>query len=309
MRRDAMTEPLHGVTLDAPSDARRRKLLATGSVVLVLTAALIAALATGNDLSPITGSVENASSTGSSFLRDLSIVLPLGYAFGAGMVAAVNPCGFALLPAYLGLYLGDLNEGERASRASRLGRALLISGSVTVGFVLLFGLTGLILGSVTTSLTNVFPWLGLIVGVALVVLAGRMMTADTIYSALGERLSARVTNVARGSNVFGYFAYGIGYGLASLSCTLPIFLALAGGSLTTGRLVSSMAEFVLYGLGMGFIITILTLVVALFKMAAVQRVRQISRYVQPVSSGLLLIAGGYIVYYWLTLGGLLASIR
>lgn len=286
-----------------------RRLFAAAAVVFVLALALIAALTTGNDLSPITGSVESASSTGSSFLRDLSIALPLGYAFGAGMVAALNPCGFALLPAYLGLYLGDLNDAERGPRLSRFARALLISATVTAGFVVLFGITGLILGSVTSSLTRIFPWLGLIVGVALVLLAGRMMTSEGIYSSLGERMSARVSGAAHGRNVLGYFAYGVGYGLASLSCTLPIFLALAGGTLTTDRLMSSLAEFVLYGLGMGLVITILTLVVALFKMAAVQRVRELGRFVQPVSSGLLLIAGGYIVYYWLTLGGLLASIR
>jgi cytochrome c-type biogenesis protein len=290
-----------------PTSAPRRRYAALAAVVLVLAVALIAALLTGTQQSSISGSVENASSSGTSFLRDLSIVLPFGYAFGAGMVAAVNPCGFALLPAYLGLYLGDQSESEKRSRRSRLRRAVVISASVTLGFVLLFGITGLILSSITSSLTNVFPWLGLVVGVALVLLAGRLMISDGIYSGLGERLAARVTGAARGSNVAGYFAYGVGYGLASLSCTLPIFLALAGGSLTAGRLASSLTEYLLYGLGMGAVITVLTLGTALFKAAAVQRMRQISRYVQPMSAVLLLVAGGYIVYYWLTLGGLLGS--
>ena len=39
-------------------------------------------------------------------VSNISTLIPLGYAFGAGMVSAVNPCGFAMLPAYLGLYLG-----------------------------------------------------------------------------------------------------------------------------------------------------------------------------------------------------------
>jgi cytochrome c biogenesis protein CcdA len=285
----------------------RRRYAALAVVLLVLGVALVAALLTGAQQSSVTGGVENASSSGTSFLRDLSIALPLGYAFGAGMVAAVNPCGFALLPAYLGLYLGDQAEAEKRSRWSRLRRAFAISASVTLGFVLLFGITGLVLSSVTSSLTSVFPWLGLIVGVSLVLLAGRLMISDGIYSGLGERMAARVAGAARGRNVAGYFAYGVGYGLASLSCTLPIFLALAGGSLTAGRLVSSLSEYILYGLGMGAVITVLTLGTALFKAAAVQRVRRASRYVQPMSAVLLLVAGGYIVYYWLTLGGLLSS--
>jgi len=43
---------------------------------------------------------------------------PLAFAFGAGMVATVNPCGFAMLPAYLSFFLGI--EDERAS----VGRAV-----------------------------------------------------------------------------------------------------------------------------------------------------------------------------------------
>ena len=306
--RTELTIRSHRPGARSSGDSLGRRLLAGAAAIAVLAVASIAALMTGSDLSPITGGVEHASSNGSTWLRDLSIALPLGYAFGAGMVAAVNPCGFALLPAYLGLYLGDSNDADRGSRTSRVGRALVISVSVTLGFVVLFGITGLILGSVTSSLTTVFPWVGLIVGVALVLVAARMMTSSTLYSGFGERMAGRVSGMAQGRNVAGYFAYGIGYGLASLSCTLPIFLALAGGTLTTQRLAASLSEFVLYALGMGFVITILTMVVALFKMAAVQRVRNLGRLVQPVSAAMLLLAGGYIVYYWLTLGGLLDQI-
>lgn len=308
MRRD-VTTPKSWVHLNAETNSSRRRLVASASVIGILSIALIAALSTGNDLSPVTSSVESASTSGSSFLRDLSVALPIGYAFGAGMVAAVNPCGFALLPAYLGLYLGDTQDVDGGQRLPRVGRALLVGLSVTAGFVILFGVTGLILGSITTSLTSAFPWIGLVVGVGLVILAGRTMMSETSYGGFGGRMSAKVSGAARGRNAAGYFAYGIGYGLASLSCTLPIFLALAGGTLTTGSLVSSISEFILYGLGMGFVVTALTLTVAFFKLAAVQRVRELGRFVQPISSVLLLTAGGYLVYYWLTIGGVLSSIH
>lgn len=283
----------------------RRRAVALLLAVLVIAVALAAAVLTGTHENSVTGGVENASSSGTSFLRDLSIALPLGYAFGAGMVAAVNPCGFALLPAYLMLYLGDASESKRGLRGARLGRALAISASVTLGFVLLFGMTGLLLSSVTASLTRIFPWLGLIVGVVLVVLAGRLVAGGSMHAGFGERMAARITGMARGNHIGGYFAYGVGYGLASLSCTLPIFLALAGGSLTAGRLVSSLSEYILYGLGMGAVITALTLVTALFKATAVRRIGQLSRYVGLASALLLFLAGGYTIYYWLTLGGLL----
>src|SRR5262249_47107904 len=90
------------------------------------------------------------------------------------MVAAVNPCGFALLPAYLGLYLGtgDTRVGGRA-----IPRALAVSAMVTLSFVLLFGAVGLLLSAATSTLAASFPWAGVAVRVLLVFvgrpLAGR----------------------------------------------------------------------------------------------------------------------------------------
>ena len=46
-----------------------------------------------------------------NWMTAISLLLPFGYSFGAGMVSTVNPCGFSMLPAYLSLYLGDRSEG------------------------------------------------------------------------------------------------------------------------------------------------------------------------------------------------------
>jgi hypothetical protein len=67
--------------------------------------------------------VESASARLSGMLLAFGTKAPLGYAFVAGMIASVNPCGFMLLPAYLGYYLGDDPEAPGACR--RAGRALL----------------------------------------------------------------------------------------------------------------------------------------------------------------------------------------
>ena len=64
----------------------------------------------------------------------------------------------------------------------------------------------------------------------------------------------------------------------------------------------------LYALGMGFVLTVLTLSIAFFKYTVMNGVRRITRYVHAVSAVLLLVAGAYLIYYWLTLGGLLASV-
>src|SRR5260370_36347119 len=144
--------------------------------LLTLGAAVGLALLTGSGIGQITGGVESASFASGAVTRSLSGALPLGYAVGAGMVAAVNPCGFAMLPSYLGLYLG---AGDGSHAAERLGgriiRAVLISGTLSGSFVLLFGTAGVILSLASSAVAHYFPWAGLAVGVLLVVVARRML--------------------------------------------------------------------------------------------------------------------------------------
>ncbi|ACZ43261.1 cytochrome c biogenesis protein transmembrane region [Thermobaculum terrenum ATCC BAA-798] len=280
---------------------QRREQYGLIASLLVLIVALAAAIATGNRFSQVTGGVEAIAFSWSRLISSLGSALPLGYAFVAGMVAAVNPCGFALLPAYLAYYLGD----DTKRKGAQLGRALGISAMVTLGFVLLFGTMGVVLAAVTTSVAGVFPWVGLIVGIALVFLGGRMLGGHMVYSSLGERVADRIGSRARGRNLGAYFLYGLAYGACSLGCTLPIFLIVVGGTLSAGDLVRGLWQFVSYALGMGAVLAALTLAAAVLSSTAIRRVRTLSRWVQPASAVLLLLAGGYIVYYWLTLGGLL----
>jgi cytochrome c-type biogenesis protein len=262
-----------------------------------------AALATGPGIGSINSGVEAVSSASSSLIGHLADALPVGYAFGAGMVAALNPCGFALLPAYLGLFLGT-DADRRGSR--RMLRALGVSAAVSAGFIVLFGVAGLVLAVATSSVARYFPWIGLLIGAVLLVAGGRMLGGATLYTSIGERLSDSLGIRARNNNHSGgYFMYGLAYGAASLCCTLPIFLTVVAGALTAGGPAAAGLDFLFYALGMSLVVTLFTLGTALFRSAATTRARILIRYVQPASAALLLLAGAYIVYYWLTLGGLL----
>ena len=298
------------------TDSRRTRrgglLVGATAVAGVLGLAVWGASATGDPASGLNTVVEGLSSRSSGFLADLGRLLPLGFAFAAGMVAAVNPCGFVLLPAYLGVFLGERDGAEVMALPRRVRRALVVGATLTAGFVLLFAVIGLVIGTVATILVAILPWLGFAVGVGLVLLGGYRLAGGSLYSALPDRLSARlVGGLAGGSERApahgGYFLFGIAYGTASLSCTLPIFLAVLGGSLTAPDLAPTLGRLVLYGLGMGTVVMAATLVVGLLKGATLRRLRGASRWVEPLGTAFLLLAGGYVVYYWLTVGDLLPA--
>ncbi len=179
---------------------------------------------------------------------------------------------------------------------------------MTAGFVVIFGTTGLVLSLATTVIARFLPWLGLLIGVLLIAAGGRMLGGALLYARLGEQVAGRLGQDARQLSVRGYLAYGLAYGAASLSCTLPIFLTIVGSALAAGGFAAAALQFVLYALGMGFVISLLTFSTVFFEYAVIRRVRALGQYLHPISAVLLLMAGTFVVYYWLTLGGLLPQI-
>ena len=274
--------------------------------VVALTLAVVGAYLSGESSGTggVNGLVETLSGSSSSRLGNISILAPLGFAFAAGMASTVNPCGFAMLPAYLGLYLGSSEEGkDRTHYIHRLIKALLVGGIVTSGFILLFGIAGVVIGAGARSVVDIIPWLGLATGILVAVGGSWLLGGGKLYTSFATRAAAHIGDPSQVS-IRGYFLFGISYGVASLSCVLPIFLVVVVTTITVSGTLAAVGQFVLYALGMGLVIMFLTVGMALFKGAIVGILRKVLPYIQTVSAVLMLVAGSYIVYYWLTIGGL-----
>jgi len=291
-----------GEAAAVPGTARSRRWFAVGLAVATLAMVVIIALLSGPTGGRVVSVGESLSASASSVLQGVGAILPLGYAFAAGMVAAVNPCGFSLLPAYLGLYLGDRGHVPQRRRAAR---AILVSATMTASFVLLFGTAGLLISATSSVVGLFFSWVGLVVGMLLIATGSYLAAGGTVYGGFADQMAQRLGGVATRPDLVGYAAYGFAYGLASLGCTLPIFLSVVGGGLVLSRLWTMALQFVLYGLGLGLVLSALTLTATLLDFGIFRNVHQFGRYMPVVSSVLLLITGAYVSYYWLTAGGVL----
>ena len=217
-----------------------------------------------------------------------------GLAFAAGMIAALNPCGFAMLPAYLALVV----NGEQTSRPRAVGRALTATAAMAVGFLTVFGLFGLLTVSAASTVQQYAPYLTLVVGVVLValglwLLSGRELTALSWNSA---RLGSRWTPTARLGSMFGY---GVGYAVASLSCTIGPFLAVTGSSLRTGSLLDGVLVYVAYAAGITLVVGVLAVAGALANSALIDRIRRVLPYLNRISGAVLIMVGLYVGYYGL----------
>lgn len=218
----------------------------------------------------------------------------LGLAFGAGLVAALNPCGFALLPAYLALVV----RGERTGWWIAVGRALAATTAMTLGFLAVFGTFGLLTVAVSVTVQRYLPYATIAIGIALVALG--------VWLLLGRRLAvlspvaltggSRWAPTARIGSMVGY---GVGYAIASLSCTIGPFLAVTGAAYRGGQILDGLMIYLAYPAGFGLLVGVLAIAVALTRSALIDRVRRILPYVNRISGALLVVVGLYVGYYGL----------
>lgn len=214
------------------------------------------------------------------------------YAFGVGMVATFNPCGFAMLPAYLSYYLG-LDQENKSTRTDQLVlRAIAVGAAMTAGFIFVFGLLGLILEPVLSSIGDKLPWVTMVLGVGLVIVGIRMI--------MGKDISIRLPKISRAPEqreLVSVFVFGISYALVSLSCTISLFIAAISTVIEQENWITGFGAFLAYGLGMGVVLMVLTLAIALARQGLVRKMRGVLPYVGRISGALLILAGLYVIYY------------
>lgn len=218
----------------------------------------------------------------------------LAIAFLAGNVATLNPCGFALLPAFLSLYMGT-DVGTETPPAKRLTHGLLVGATVTAGFVAVFSLLGIPIALGATALARFFPWATILVGLILL--------AVGLTQVLGRHLFFAVINPVQsvpGRSVRNMFLFGVGYAIASLGCTLPAFLAVTGSTLAAGGPVAGSLVFLTYAAGMGTVLIALAVGAAFVKDGLARRLRHLVPQVNRITGILLMTVGLYLIYYWIT---------
>jgi len=215
----------------------------------------------------------------------------LGFAVGAGTLAAVNPCGFAMLPAYLTLVvLGE--GGEHPRRAVAVGRALGATAVMALGFLLVFGAFGLVVAPLAASVQRYLPAVTVLIGAVLIGLGAWLLTGHELMVLLPK--SGRAAPSARLGSMLGY---GVAYAIASLSCTIGPFLAVTSATFRSGSVLGGLTAYLAYAAGMALVVGVAAAAVALAGTTAITAVRRVLPYVGRAGGALLVLVGAYVGYY------------
>jgi cytochrome c-type biogenesis protein len=208
----------------------------------------------------------------------------LGVAFTAGMLAVLAPCALPMLPSYVAYYM-NLDEEERS-----LGASLGFAFTVVTGFLTVFLVIGLLpsfaLNQVSSRLEYVAPFIG-----ALLVLIGLASGLSDVF----DRMPAVNVSAPRRTGYRSFFLYGVGYGAASLACSLPVFILLVLQSSTTGGPLGVFTAFLVYGLGASAVIVPLTLALTYSKDYVHQRLVWLLPRIKKINAAMLILVGLYMI--------------
>lgn len=218
--------------------------------------------------------------------------MPVALAVVAGSLVALNPCGFPLLPAFLSFYVGA-DERQLPRAPNRIAQGLLVGLLVSAGFLGAFAVVGLPIAYGSGVVAEALPWTGMVIGVGMLVVG--------LLGLAGKRIGWPAVAPVRppeDCRLRTMLLFGAGYGVASLGCTLPLFLTLLAAATGTAGAAGLLVVFLAYGSGLTVMLVALAVAAALLHHGLVRGLRRLLPYMQRIAGGLLALAGAYLAYYW-----------
>lgn len=210
----------------------------------------------------------------------------VGLALVAGLASFFSPCSVGLLPAYLGFLLQSHNEDGRARKTLRGG---LATGA---GIVTMYAAIAVLLWPFGPFLRPHLGKVGPVIAVVLVVL-GLLMLRSGSWEPLARRLWMGRVDGRR-----GFFAFGLGYGLAAFGCTGPVLFPVLIAGFVEGAMMGVFV-FLAYAASVAFLVVGAAALVAAGRMGRLSGILAKSRWINRASAMLLVVAGVWmLVYYW-----------
>ena len=221
------------------------------------------------------------------------ISVDLAFPLAAGLIAAFNPCGFAMLPAYLSYFLG-LESDNSDEREVGILNGLKVSLTLSLGFVFVFAIIGILTNTIISeaSIEKQAGYITLGIGIILV-LVGVAMVA-------GYHPVLNVPRIHMGTSnrqLPSIFLFGISYAFVSIGCSAPIFFLTVGGSFSRDGIINGSAVFISYALGMSIVITVLTVGISIARSSITEKYKSIMKYLNPISGIFLSISGFFLSAY------------
>ena len=221
------------------------------------------------------------------------ISVDLAFPLAAGLIAAFNPCGFAMLPAYLSYFLG-IETKSGTDKFLSIMNGLKVSLALSMGFVFVFASLGILTNTLISeaSIESRAGYITLGIGILLILLGLSMIRG---FHPVLNIPRLKMSGINR--QLFSMFMFGVSYAFVSVGCSAPIFFITVGGSFSRDGIIDGIAVFIAYALGMSIVITVLTISLAIARSAIAEHLRSLLKHLNVFSGFFLAISGFFLAAY------------
>jgi cytochrome c-type biogenesis protein len=205
--------------------------------------------------------------------------------FGAGVASFLAPCIVPLVPAYLGLIVGETADARDAAKAVPATLVFIL------GFAVVFAGLGTAAGKIGSSLSTVQDALERVGGVIVIVLG---LVLLGVLRGVFMRERRLVSRLPKGAGPLRAFVLGIAFGAAWSPCVGPLLGAALVAAAHSADPKRGALLLVAYagGIGVPFLLASLGLASS---PAVTARVRRIGPSLERVAGALLVVLGVLLV--------------
>ena len=226
-------------------------------------------------------------------MNTVSLTTLAGLALSAGFISAFNPCGFAMMPAYLSYFLG-IEGNKRLGPAQSIFRGLGVGLTLSAGFMTVFAAIGALASTVLSrsAIEGRVAWVTFVLGIVMGILGVAMLT--------GFEPKFRLPRLQRGGEsrrLSSIFLFGMSYAIVSLGCTMPVFFGTVVSAFSSRDFFDGLLVFIAYGAGLCAVIMVLTLAMAVARTEVLAKMRRILPHVNRISGGFLVVVGAFLALY------------
>ena len=213
-----------------------------------------------------------------------------------GMASVLNPCGVAMLPATLAWLAGTASPTSTWGR--KAGKGALAGTAMAAGFTLVVLILALLVHAVGAAFAGSLRILMIVLGSSLAV-GGALVAFGLFHFPMARLLGTEQVSLAgrRAGSVGTMVLAGVLYGVAAMSCTLPLFIAVVFPTFT-GSIGKTIVTVGAFGVGATLLLVAASEGTLFARDAVVRLLRHTTRFMNPVLGVIITGAGVYLVYYW-----------
>ena len=221
------------------------------------------------------------------------INVALALPFSLGIVTAINPCGFAMLPTWLGYFIGRESTHDK-TRAEQVVHGLWVSLLLTITFAAVFGLLGLIVSHIVAeeTIARRTPWITAAIGLIFIPYGFAQLIGKPIKFSIFKKIRA-----PKSTEFLSILGFGVSYAVVSVGCAAPLFLLQIAGSFSREGIINGTAVYLAYAAGMGAVVISLTLSIALARGGLVRNMKLLVPFIDRIGALSLIIGGAYLTVY------------